>query len=178
MLTIFAVLILIVSAAIVVYYAWYLGTPTPLQRAQDAHHADPPRGETALRHYAESMKQAPNTTAILEMAAIYDHGIYQGPEPVMPSPDQALELYREVAVVGAAVERELARERIIEIARDRQRVFNNPPPRRQHIVVVIPPPPLDVPRTDVDIIENVNHAPRSDSQNVHVCQGGAQQTGA
>jgi hypothetical protein len=40
----------------------------------------------------------------------------------------ALELYREVAMVGAVVERKLARERIVDIARERQRVFNNPPP--------------------------------------------------
>jgi hypothetical protein len=100
----------------------------------------------------------------MEMAAIYDHGIYQGPEPVMPEPEQALELYREVAMVGATVERELARERIVEIARDRQRVFHNPPPRRQHVVVVVAPDP---PRTDVEIIQNVNRSPRSDSQNVH-----------
>ena len=138
MLTVLAILILLVSAAIVICYLCYLDTRTPLQRAQDAHHAEPPLGQTALRHYTESMDTAPNTTAILEMAAIYDHGIYQGPEPVLPSPDQALELYREVAVVGAVVERELARERIVEIARDRERVFHNPPPRRQHVVDIPP----------------------------------------
>ena len=165
MLTFLAVvLILIFSAAAVVCYLCYLDKRTPLQRAQDAHHAEPPLGQTALRHYAESMSTAPNTTAILEMAAIYDHGILQGNEPVMPSPDQALELYREVAVVGATVERELARERIIEIARDRERMFHNPPPRRQHVAVVVAPDP---PRTDVEIIQNVNRSPRSDSQNVH-----------
>ena len=63
----------------------------------------------SLQYYTESLHTAPNTTA-------------------MPEPDQALELYREVAMVGAVVERELARERIVDIARERQRVFNNPPP--------------------------------------------------
>lgn len=160
------IFLVVVFVAVVVgrFYLCYLDRRTSLERAQDAHHAEPPLGQTALRHYAESMNNAPNTTAILEMAAIYDHGIYQGPEPVTPSPDKALELYREVAVVGAVVERELARERIVEIARDRPRVFRNPPPRQQHVVIV---PLEEPPRTDVEIIENVNRAPRSDSQNVH-----------
>jgi len=100
------------------------------------------------------------------MAAIYDHGIYQGDEPVMPSADQAIALYRRVEVVGAPVERELARERIVEIARrDIPRFFENADPVRQRVVVL--DMPADVPRTDVHILENVNRAPRSDSQNVH-----------
>ena len=156
-------IVIVCATALVVCYLMYLGRKrTPLQIAQDAHHAEPPLGQTALQNYEKSMQTAPNTTAMLEMATIYDHGIYQGDEPVMPAQAQAIELYRRVEVAGAPVERQLARERIVEIARDR--FFVNPAPRRQHVPDDVPD---DVPRTDVEIIDNVNRLPRSDSQNVH-----------
>lgn len=161
--TVVILLIAIAVAVVVVLGRLYRNKRSPLQRAQEAHHAEPPLGQTALRHYEKSIDTEPSTTAILEMAAIYDHGIYQGPEPVLPSPDRALMLYEEVVMVGAHVDRQLAKERIVEIARDRPRIFPNPPPRRQHVVLV----PPEEPRTNVEIIQNVNRAPRSDSQNVH-----------
>ena len=152
--------IVCVCVAVVVYH--FLAR-SPLERAQLAHHAEPPLGRTALRHYGASMDRDPNPTAMLQMAAILDHGILQGPEPVVPDRHMAIGYYHQVAVMGSVRDQALARDRLLELGLG-DRVFVNPPPRRQHVVTQTAVPDG---RTAVEILENVNHRPRSDSQNVH-----------
>lgn len=150
---------------------------SPYDRAQVAHHAEPPLAETALRQYDKALlNDGPvrRTDALLQKATILDHGILQGPEPVQPDRVSAIGFYRQVAVLGSPREQALARDRLIELD---DRVFENPPPRRQlpgdgmlellqaQTVAMLGPiteqiraqaaPPLG------------DDGPRSDSQNVH-----------
>jgi hypothetical protein len=132
---------------------------SPYDRAQVAHHAEPPLAETALRQYDKALlNDGPvrRTDALLQKATILDHGILQGPEPVQPDRVSAIGFYRQVAVLGSPREQALARDRLIELD---DRVFENPPPRRQYVVAVVAPREAAPSGGD--------DGPRSDSQNVH-----------
>lgn len=144
------------------------------EKAARAHHAEPPLGQTALRQYDAAIRrdETRRPAAMLQKATILDHGILQGPEPVLPDPSAAIGYYRQVAVMGVPRDRALARDRLVELG---DRVFVNPPPRRQMPVAPqVPPPAFQA----ADIVElriargepaDVGAAagPRSDSQNVH-----------
>lgn len=157
---------------------WSLPPPTSeYEKAVHAHHAEPPLGQTAIRHYdAVLANNGPETTeALYEKATILDHGILQGPEPVLPNRNLAIGFYRQIAVLGTPREQALAMDRLRELD---DRLLFNPPPRRQHVFTQqrdrvaidnvrfqqqqqqrqgqneIPPPPPPP-------------GPRSDSQNVH-----------
>lgn len=159
--TIFKILLVTCSLAALVYFACATSWPSAFERAQKAHHAEPPLGRTALRQYSAAMEEDPAPETLFQMATVLDHGILQGPEPVVPNPAMAMGYYRQVAVLGNARDQALARERLLDLG---DRVFVNPPPRRQ---VVVPAIPELRRRTAVDVLENVNQHPRSDSQNVH-----------
>ena len=141
-------------ALLVVVVLWCLDTPGQrYKRASVAHHASPPLGQTALRQY-EAIPE--NPSAIFQKARILDHGILQGPEPVVPNPVVAIGLYRQVAVMGSLREQAQARDRLVELG---DSILMNPPPRRQYV-----PPPV------VRVDPNPNPqdvGPQSDSQNVH-----------
>lgn len=142
-----------------------------LETAERAHHAEPPLGQTALKSYQKALdhrrQDSRRPRAMLNVATILDHGILQGPEPVLPDPDVAIGYYRQVAVMGSAREQAQARDRLIELG---DRVFVNPPPRRHHPIQP-PPPPVAAMREAADVRElngdREAEGPRSDSQNVH-----------
>lgn len=90
------------------------------ERAQVAQHASPPMGQTALRQYdASIVSPTPSpdvaAAAMFQKATILDHGILQGPEPVVPNPAMAIGYYRQVAMVGNVRERAQARDRLVEL---------------------------------------------------------------
>lgn len=131
-------------------------------RAQVAHHAEPPLAETALRQYDKALlndEPVRRTNALLQKATILDHGILQGPEPVQPDRVSAIGFYRQVAVLGSPREQALARDRLIELD---DRVLENPPPRRQYVAANMA---ADV--AQVQAVPREHDGPRSDSQNVH-----------
>lgn len=158
--TIFKIVLVACSLAALVYCACVASWPSAFERAQKAHHAEPPLGRTALRQYSAAIEEDPAPETLFQMATLLDHGILQGPEPVVPNPEMAMGYYRQVAVLGSARDQALARERLFDLG-DR-RVFVNPPPRRQVVAPAVP-----ARRTAADVLENVNQHPRSDSQNVH-----------
>lgn len=105
-----------------------------------------------------------------QAATIYDHGVLQGREPVLPDATRAIGFYRQVAVVGVPLERALARERLMQMG---DLVFENPPPRRN-----FPAGPVDPAAALTDLLAvqrrlqgvDTPHVPgviTSDSQNVH-----------
>jgi hypothetical protein len=159
--TIFKILLVVCSLAALVYCACVATSRSAFERAQKAHHAEPPLGRTALRQYSAAIEEDPTPETLFEMATLLDHGVLQGPEPVVPNPEMAMGYYRQVAVLGSARNQALARERLFDLG---DRVFVNPPPRRQVVAPVVPELPR---RTAADVLENVNQQPRSDSQNVH-----------
>ena len=144
-------------AALLVAVAWSPSARRPMERAQAAHHAEPPLGQTAVRHYRSAMTQG-DRKALLPTATILDHGIYQGPEPVQPDRDAAIGIYRQVLVMGDVMEQAQARDRLVELG---DRSFLNPPPRPQRANPF---------RADAEAARRPAPeamAPRSDSQNVH-----------
>jgi len=157
--TIFKILLVTCSLAALVYFARVVSWRSALERAQTAHHAEPPLGRTALRQYSAAIEEDPTPETMFQMATLLDHGILQGPEPVVPNPAMAMGYYRQVAVLGSARDQALARERLFDLG---DRVFVNPPPRRQVVAPAVP-----ARRTAADVLENANQHPRSDSQNVH-----------
>lgn len=159
------VLVLLSISFVVIVYLPYMRR-TDYEKAQHAHHAEPPLGQTAIRHYDAVLAKEPQTTeALYEKATILDHGILQGPEPVLPNPTLAIGFYRQIAVMGTPREQALAMDRLRELD---DRLLLNPPPRRQHVFTL---------QRDLAATDNVRqvqtqrvHAtpkPRSDSQNVH-----------
>lgn len=162
------------SLGILVTYAMYVATlEGAFEKAERAHHAEPPLGQTALNSYQKVLHQSRQDQrrrpqAMLNVATILDHGILQGPEPVMPDRDVAVGYYRQVAVMGSAREQAAARDRLIELG---DRVFVNPPPRQHHPALIHPPPVVVAARAAADVraLENNGQdaGPRSDSQNVH-----------
>lgn len=159
-------LLLLVSAA--TYVAM---SETSMQRAETAHHAEPPQARTALQSYHRVMQRPydpRSTRAMYQAATIYDHGVLQGREPVLPDRPRAIGFYRQVAVVGPPLERALARERLVELG---DRVFENPPPRRHFPLQALAAPVVAAHEAAdvVHLMENPGLAGtvRSDSQNVH-----------
>ena len=164
-------LLLLVSAVTYVAMA-----ETTFQRALDAHHAEPPQARTALQSYHRVLElpQDPRRTrAMYQAATIYDHGVLQGREPVLPDAARAIGFYRQVAVVGLPLERALARERLMQMG---DLVFENPPPRR-HFPAMPVPSPVTLARQAADVVAlqagrdvgppgTPGHI-TSDSQNVH-----------
>lgn len=164
------------SLGLLVTAAYVVATrETMLQQAEAAHHAEPPRARTALRTYHRVI-QTPDdprrTRAMYQAATMYDHGVLQGREPVLPDRQRAIGFYRQIAVVGPPLEQALARERLIDLG---DRVFHNPPPRP----TFVQRPPANAaaaaaanPDVAADIValRDARHlagTPRSDSQNVH-----------
>lgn len=134
----------------VLYYVLVVRRYPPLENARRLHHSEPPMAQSAIREYHRAAQQG-NPNAMYPVATIYDHGVYQGSQPVRPNRAMAIGYYRQVAVLGSATERALARDRLDELG---DRVFVNPPPRA--LAVQSPPSPPPDPQL-----------PRSDSQNVH-----------
>ncbi len=116
--------------------------------------------QAALREYHRAAQEG-DPNAMYPVATIYDHGVYQGAQPVRPNRAMAIGYYRQVAVLGSAVERALARDRLQELG---DRVFVNPPPRRQALQTPPTPTRDTVPTT---VTTPVTTGPQSDSQNVH-----------
>lgn len=143
---------------------------TTLQRALQAHHADPPRARTALRSYErviEASDDPRRTRAMYQAATIYDHGVLQGREPVLPDRHRAIGFYRQIAVVGAPLERALARERLVDLG---DRVLETPRPRPTLVERPVERPVLlACNAADVIALRDARQlagTPRSDSQNV------------
>ena len=164
------VVVVVLTTIVVCLLFLTLPRRTEYEKAQAAHHAETPLGQTAVRHYDVVLSEHPEITdALYQKATILDHGILQGPEPVRPNPVLAIGMYRQIAMVGTPREQALARDRLRELD---DRLLLNPPPRRQF--------PLIRETTNVnnaaDIVELTNtgrprsdsqNGPRSDSQNVH-----------
>lgn len=142
-----------------------------LEAAARLHHAEPPVAGTALEEYEAALRRG-NPRALLPTAVILDHGVYQGPEPVLPDRGAALELYRQAALVGDTRERAEARDRLWELG-------DGPPPRPVPFSFPITPAwtrendhPLVAPATPFPATTTTRRPdpirlPRSDSQNVH-----------
>jgi hypothetical protein len=160
----FLFFVTVVVGVVAATFAWQMYREQrrgPLAVAERAHHAEPPRAQTAVNEYTRALRQG-DPRALLPTARILDHGVYQGPEPVRPNPQAAIGYYRQAAVLGDLREQAVARDRLVELG---DRVFVNPPPRPQYVQPP-PPPPLARQAAATDDVQALR-APRSDSQNVH-----------
>lgn len=123
-----------------------------LRSAMAHHHADVPRGRSAVREYVKASRQG-YVQSYVPVATIYHYGLYQGPEPVDPDTGAAMDLYMQAALHGDARERALARDRLRELPAER-------PPRVGTPVAMVAQTRQAPRRVDLSSIP-------SDSQNVH-----------
>lgn len=163
------VLVLVCLSIGMLMFVCVASSEPSLQKAVRLHHAEPPRALTALRYY----ERDGSPTAMLQQATILDHGVLQGPEPVLPNPPGAVGFYRQVVVLTHdPVDRALARERLLALG---DRTFPPPPPPTVHLhrrrleVVPRPTPGLEVEGAVAEgVVTGIaGRGPRSDSQNVH-----------
>lgn len=153
MITIFIILILL-------FLHRCLSKRHALSRAIKLHHSEPPKARSAERAYAQAVS-AGYTQAIMPMAQLLHHGLPDGPEPLLPDPLSAADLYLQAALLGDAREQGLARERLRELAPDVLQGIG--------MVAVNPPQQTRIP--DLEPIRVTTEGPKaivhSDSQNVH-----------
>ena len=146
----------------VLLYFWVRHRSNPLKRAHQAHNAEPPRARTALRAYRQAVEQG-QPQALLPMARILHHGLPQGPEPIDPRPQAAVDMYLQAALWGDVREQAVARDMLQELAHTHPALHAPRPPRPQYVR------PRDL-RVRVVELEPTVHQQvqvQSDAQNVH-----------
>ena len=114
-----------------------------MHRAEELHHAEPPRPQEAVRFYERAVRQN-EPAALLPLATLHHYGLPDGVVPLRPNPALAVRYYEQAALMADVHDQVQARDRLREMR------------RHAPTAAVVRPSPV-----------RPKHVPRSDSQNVH-----------